>query len=137
MGYLEDLRLYFEKKYPDFFVSGSIHYGLMDYSYFYFFPKALKQLKLKIVILFVHDTFRFEAWLAGYNKSVQAKYWRLFKEGSFNKYHMPSTIQDVDSILEHVLVDNANFSSLDELTRQIEGEALKFIENVEGFLIKH
>ena len=25
-----------------------------------------------------HDKIRFEAWLAGYNKQIQQKYWNLF-----------------------------------------------------------
>ncbi len=134
MGYLDDLRLHFEKKYPDFFVSGNVQPGQMDYSYFYFFPKALKQQKLKVVLLFVHDAFRFEIWLAGYNKTIQAKYWKLFKEANYNKYKVPLSLNGVDSIVEHVLVENADFSNLEALTRQIEEESLKFIADIESFL---
>ena len=137
MGYLEDLRLQLGKKYPDYFVSGSVHYGFMDYSYFYFFPKSLKQRKLKIVVLFVHDAFRFEVWLAGYNKRVQAKYWKLLKENNYNKYPMPANTTKADSIMEYVLVDNADFSDLETLTKQIEQRTRCFIEDVEGFLTKH
>jgi hypothetical protein len=133
MSYLDGLRLYFEKKYPDF-VSRSVQQGTMDYSYFYFFPKTLKQRKLKVVLLFVHDSFRFEVWLAGYNKTTQEKYWKLFKEANYNKYKVPTSLNGVNSIVEHVIVDNANFSNLDVLTRQIESESLKFISDIEAFL---
>ena len=110
--------------------------GCMDYSYFYFSPKTLKQQKLKIVILFVHDSFRFEVWLAGYNKAVQAKYWKQFKDANFTKYRMPSTLNGADSILEYTIVDNADFSDLDALTKQIENGSLKFIADIEDFLSK-
>ncbi len=136
IGYLESLRLYFEKKYPDFYVSGNVQPGCMDYSYFYFLPKTLKQQKLKIVILFVHDSFRFEVWLAGYNKAVQAKYWKQFKDANFTKYQTPSTLNGADSILEYTIVDNADFSDLDTLTKQIEESSLKFIADIEDFLSK-
>jgi hypothetical protein len=136
MVYLDGLRLYFEKKYPDFVVSGSVQQGLMDYSYFYFFPKALKEQKLKVVVLFVHDSFRFEVWLSAYNKSVQAKYWKQFKEANFNKYKLPSTLNGVDSIVEHVLVENADFCNPVALTKQIEAGSMKFITDIEGFLSK-
>lgn len=137
MGYLYGLRLYFENKYPDFFVSSSVQQGLMDYSYFYFFPKALKQKKLKIVLLFVHDSFRFEVWLAGYNKTVQSKYWKQFKDANYSKYTVPSSLSGVDSIVENVLVENADFSNPEALTKQIEKCALAFISDIEDFIAKN
>jgi len=135
--YIMDLRMYFKNKYPDYFVSGSIYHGYMDMTYFSFFPESLKLRKLKIAIVFIHDTFRFEVWLAGYNKQTQTKYWKLFKESNWNKYHVPSTIKGVDSIIECVLVNEPNFSDLNALTKQIEKGALKFIIDIENFLSKH
>jgi len=137
MEYIMGLRTYFKNKYPDYFVSGSIYYGYMDMTYFSFFPKSLKIRKLKIAIVFIHDTFRFEVWLAGYNKQVQSKYWKLFRESDWNKYHIVSTTKGVDSIIEYILVDNPDFSDLDTLTKQIERATLKFIKDVESFLSKH
>ena len=137
MEYIMDLRTYFNNKYPDYFVSGSIYYGYMDMTYFSFFPESLKQRKLKIGIVFLHEIFRFEVWLFGYNKKVQTKYWELFKESDWNKYPIVSTPKGVDAIIEHVLVDNPDFSDLDKLTKRIELETLKFINDVESFLSKH
>jgi hypothetical protein len=137
MEYIMDLRTYFNKQYPDYFVSGSIYYGYMDMTYFSFFPESFKQRKLKVAIVFIHDTFRFEVWLAGYNKQVQSRYWKLFKESNWNKYRVVSTTKGVDSILEHVLVDNPDFSDLDSLTKQIENATLKFIKDIESFIARH
>jgi hypothetical protein len=134
MNYLEGLRTSLEKKYPDFYVSGNLQQGCMDYSYFYFFPKTLKQKQLKIVILFVHESFSFEVWLAGYNKAAQAKYWKKFKEANFTKYRMPTTLNGSDSILEQTLVTNADFCDVEVLTKQIESGSLKFIADIEDFL---
>jgi hypothetical protein len=137
MEYVADLKLYLKNKYPDYFVSGSINYGFMDYTYFYFFPKSLKKRNLKMVILFIHDSFTFEIWLAGYNKNVQTKYLKLFKENNWNKYKTASTSEEVDYITYHILVDNPDFSDPDALTRQIEKGTLNFINDVETFLSKH
>ncbi len=137
MEYIMGLRAYFKNKYPDYFVSGNIYYGYMDMTYFSFFPKSLKRRNLKIAIVFIHDAFRFEAWLAGVNKQVQANYWKLFKESDWKKYHIVPTTKGVDSIVEHILVGNPDFSDLDTLTEQIESETLKFIEDVESFLSEH
>lgn len=137
MEYIMALKTHFKNKYPAYLVSGSVYYGYMDMTYFSFFPKSLKDRNLKIAIVFVYDTFRFEVWLAGYNKQVQAKYWKLFKESQWDKYHVVATTQGADSIVEHVLVDNPDFSDLEALTKQIEKGTLKFIKDVESFLAKH
>ena len=137
MEYIMELRTYLKNRYPDYNVSGSIYYGYMDMTYFSFFPESLKRLKLKTGIVFIHEPVRFEVWLFGYNKNIQNKYWKLIKESGWDKYRIPSTIKGVDSIMEHVLEENPDFSDLDALTRQIEKGTLKFIKNVENFLSKH
>ena len=82
MEYVMDLRIQFKNKYPDYIVSGSIYYGCMDMTFFNFFPDSLKKRNLKVTIVFIHDTFSFEVWLAGYNKSVQTEYLELFKKNN-------------------------------------------------------
>ncbi len=136
MEYFRDLRSYLKNKYPDHTVSSNIYYGYMDMTYFSFTPGSLKRHKLKIAIVFIHDTFRFEVWLAANNKNVQTKYWKLLKESDWNKYQIVSTLKGFDYIIDHILIDDPNFSDLDALTKQIETGTLKFIEDVEGWLSK-
>ena len=137
MEYIMSLRTHLKNKYPDYFVSGSIYFGYMDMTYFSFSPKSITDRKLKIAIVFIHEAFRFEVWLAGNNKQVQSKYWKLFKESDWNKYHVVSNTTGVDSIVEQILVDNPDFGDLDNLTNKIERGTLKFLEDVEGFLSTH
>ncbi len=134
MEYIQELRTYFKNKYPGYFVSGSLYFGYMDMTYFSFYPESLGQRKLKVAIVFIHRSMRFEAWLAGYNKQVQSHYWKLFKESNWNKYPLVASIKGADSILEHILVTDPDFQDLDGLTRQIESETMKFIQDVEQFL---
>lgn len=134
MEYILGLKTYLNSKYPDYFVSGSVYYGFMDMTYFSFYPKSFKQRNLKVAIVFIHERIRFEVWLAGFNKKVQARYWKLFKESDWNKYRLVSTTKGADSIVEHVLVEDPDFSDLDILTKQIETGTLKFIKEVESFL---
>jgi len=136
MEYIQGLRNYFQNKYPDYFISGSIYFGYMDMTYFAFHPKSIGKAKLKIAVVFIHEVMRFEAWLGGYNKPVQLQYWKLFKESNWNKYRLVPTIKGADSILEHVLVENPDFRDLDQLTQQIELETLKFITDIESFLVE-
>jgi hypothetical protein len=135
MDYFKDLRLYLKNKYPDYFLS-DVNVGEMDFTYFYFFPKTLKTRGLKIVLLFIHEEFTFEVWLSGYNKKVQEKYWKIFKEKDWNEYHIAINPRDFDYILRFVLNDNPDFSDLEKLKAQIEKGTLEFIKEVENFLSK-
>lgn len=137
MEYILELKTYFQSKYPDHFVSGSIYFGYMDMTYFSFTPKSIGEKKLKVAIVFLHQAMRFEAWLAGSNKQIQAQYWKMIKESNWNQYHLVSTTKGADSILEHVLVDKPDFRDLDGLTKQIERESMTFIKDVENFLADH
>jgi hypothetical protein len=134
MDYFNTLRSYLEKKYPDHSVSGSVYHGYMDMTYFSFTPKSLKTKKLKIAIVYLHESFRFEVWLVGYNKKIQRKYWDLIKDTNWRKYHIPPSITGIDAIVEYVLTDIPNFDKLDVLTKKIENETLDFIRDVEAFL---
>lgn len=136
MEYIMELRTHFQNQYPDDFVSGSIYYGYMDMTYFSIVPRSLKDRKLKIAIVFLHDAFRFEIWLAGYNKQVQAKYWQLIKESDWDCYPVVPATKGVDAIIEHILVDAPDFRDVDALTQQIESGTSNFIRDLEGFLSK-
>ncbi|MFC2010005.1 DUF7000 family protein [Chloroflexota bacterium] len=136
MEYIMNLRTHFKNKYPDYFVSSNIYYGYMDMTYFSFIPESLKRRKLRIAIVFIHETLTFEVWLAGYNKNIQKQYWELIKGSNWKKYHVVPTTRGVDSIIDHVLVDNPDFSDLDTLTEQIEKGTLNFVRDIENFLSK-
>jgi len=133
MDYIGDLRTYLKNKYPEYSLSG-IYQGYMDMTYFSFTPDSLKSLKLKIAVVFIYDTFKFEVWLAGSNKNVQKEYWELLKKGGLQKYHLPSDIKGIDFIVENVLVENPDFGDLDILTEEIEDGTTKFIGDVVEFL---
>jgi len=136
MQYMMNLKNHFSNQYPDFSVPGSIYYGYMDMTYFSVVPGSLKDRELKIAIVFVYDTFRFEVWLSGRNQKVMAKYWKLFTESGWDRYKIAPQGKWADSVLEHVLIENPDFSDIEALTRQIEQGTLKFINNVERFLAK-
>ena len=136
MKYIMDLRTHFSKNFPDF-APGNIYHGYMDMTYFPVFPESLKSRKLKIAVVFNYDQFRFEVWLAGYNKQIQQKYSKLFQESEWNKYRIPAAIKSVDSIVECTLAENPDFVDLDEITKRIEKGTLDFVNDIEIFLSKH
>jgi hypothetical protein len=134
MEYILSLKTHLQKKYPEFSISNSLYAGYMDMTYFSLFPPVLKDRKLKIAIVYLHESGRFEAWLAAVNKEIQTQYWKLIKDSGWQKYHLVPTTQGYDSILEHILVASPNFSDLESLTAQIDGEAVVFIQDLEIFL---
>jgi hypothetical protein len=134
MEYILDLRTYLKNKYPDYGVSSNLYYGYMDMTYFALFPESLKNRQLKVAIVFIHEAFRFEVWLAGVNKQVQTKYWKIFKESGWSQYPIVPTPQGVDSILIYTLVEDPDFCDQATLTKQIEKGTQKFIGDVERFL---
>ncbi len=134
MEYLMSLRTHFAAKHPDDFVSGSLYYGYMDMTYFSFVPKSLKQRDLKIAIVFLHEAFRFEAWLAASNKQVQEKYWKLMGEVDWPGCRLVPGIKGQDAILEQPLVADPDFSDPAMLTSQIEQAALAFTGGILKFL---
>jgi hypothetical protein len=136
MDFMMSLRIYFEKNYSEYCVSGSIYYGYMDMTYFSFTPEALKEKKLKITIVFIHESVSFEIWFSGYNKSIQEKYWKYFKEKKLKKYHIPEDIKGMDSIVEYKIKEKADFNDLIKLTSKIEKETLSFIKDITAFFEK-
>jgi len=134
MEYMLSLKKHFADKHPDYSTSGSMYSGYMDMTYFSVLPKSLKDRDLKIAIVFLYDAFRFEVWLSGKNKQVLEKYWTVFKGSDWNKYKIVAPAKGVDSVVEHILVDNPDFSNLDALTEQIDHETCQFIQDIESFL---
>lgn len=106
----------------------------MDMAYFSFHPESFKRRGLKIAIVFNFDTFSFEVWLGGYNKQVQADYWKRFKESGWKTYPLVPSLKGEDAIVTHTLVETPDFNDLDALTQLIEAGALQFISEIEAFL---
>ena len=134
IGYMKELRAFFYKEYETSFKLGSIYRENPDYSYFSLTTDELKIQKLKFVIILNHKTLYFSICLSGQNKSIRKKYWQMFRESDWNKYHLVETINDSLSIIDHTIVEEPDFSNRRNLTELIEKESLKFIEEIKNIL---
>ena len=134
MEYMSALKTELKAKHPDYQVSGSLYFGYMDMTYFSFTPPALKDKGLKIAIVFVHDTFAFEAWLSAANRGLLAQFAEQFKDAGWEKYRRVDAAQNPDAILEHTLAADPDFSDLPALSAQIERETLAFCADMQAFL---
>lgn len=133
MQYMLELRTQFQKTFPDYEVPGNLYFGYMDMTYFAVIPDFLKQRKLKTAVVFLHEAFRFEAWLSGYNRQAQAAYWELIRTSRPGSYRLVPDPLKADAILEHVLVEEPDFNDPELLTDLIAKGTEAFILYIEQF----
>ena len=134
MHYFRDLRTHFEKRYPDISVPGNIYYGYLDMTYFALMPESLKSRKLKIALVFVYETFRFEVWLSGANRKVQEEYWKRITKSGWKQYSLTDNPSRDDFILALILEEDPDFRNLEALTLRLEHKTMDFIGQVEGYI---
>lgn len=101
---------------------GSLFQGYMDYTYFYYSNKFLKDRKLKMGLVLNHPKMQFEVWLLGQTIPIQERYWEYFKNTKWNKNR---TTKPQYSILEAVLIEKPDFNDLDRLSNQIEASLVQ------------
>jgi len=133
LDYVWRLKSHFGKQYPEY-AAGNIYPGYMDMTYFPLFPRKLKSRQLKIAVVFLHDAFRFEAWLSANNRQNQKKFSELFRKADWDKCRMNP--DNPDSIVETILEANPDFTHPDSLTKKIETSTLAFIKDLETYLSK-
>ncbi len=130
INYMKELRTFFDKEYDTYFKLGNIYQGNPDFSYFSLTTEELKKQKLKFVIVLDHKALCFSICLSGQNKSIRKKYWNIFRDSDWNKYHLAESIDDSLSIIDQTIVEEPDFSNKINLTEQIEKESLKFINKI-------
>lgn len=133
MTFMSELRSYMGSRYPDH-TAGSLYFGYMDMTYFAFTPADLKNKKLKIAVVYLHEKGVFEVWLAGNNRKIQAEYIASMSSANIGKYKLSQLIPGVDSITESTLVEKPDFDNPDELKKQIEKKTMEFIKDITSIL---
>lgn len=133
MTFMSELKAYLESRYPDYSAS-ALYFGYMDMTYFAFTPAELRETKLKIAVIFLHEECRFEAWLAGSNRQAQADYIKLLKNKNTGKYTLSKVSPGVDSIIESIIADQPDFDNASELKEKIETKLIQFIKDIKNML---
>lgn len=129
MTFMSDLRSYLERTYPDFAV-GALYFGYMDMTYFAFTPSSLKDRRLKIALVYLHEERRFESWLAGSSRRIQTEYAEMLSHKELGPYVLSRIQPGVDSIIASAIVEQPDFDDLDELRRHIEVELVGFVDDM-------
>lgn len=133
MTFMSGLKTYLENQHPDFSATG-LYFGYMDMTYFAFTPLELKQRSLKIAIVYLHEQNRFEAWLGGANRKVQAETINLLKGKDLDGLVLSEVKPGVDSIIEMKLIEKPDFDDPEELMLTIESKVIEFTGKIREIL---
>ena len=133
MTLMSGFKTFLESRHPDYAVSG-LYFGYMDMTYFAFTPLDLKQRSLKIAIVYLHEQNRFEIWLGGANRKVQAEYIKALKGTDIGCLRLSEVTPGVDSILEMEISEQPDFDHPQALIQAIENKLLEFAEKVKKLL---
>lgn len=133
MTFMSDLRVYLDRNYPDY-TAGALYFGYMDMTYFAFTPSVLKDMKLKIAIVFLHEECKFELWLAGNNRQIQADFIELLVNKNLGSYTLSKIHPGVDSIIASLIVGQPDFDNPDDLKKLIEAKTIEFAEDITAML---
>jgi len=133
MTFMSALKAYLENRHKDYAATG-LYFGYMDMTYFAFTPLDLKQRSLKIAIVYLHEQNRFEAWLGGANRKVQAEYIELFSAIENLGFQLSDVSPGVDSIVEMQILEQPNFDKPEELMQVIESKVLEFAESIKALV---
>ena len=131
---MSSLKSFLENRHPEYTVTG-LYFGYMDMTYFAFTPMDLKQRNLKIAIVYLHEQNRFEIWLGGANRKVQAVYIERFKGKDLNGFTLSQVSPGVDSVIEMQLIETPDFDHAEELMLAIESKVVGFIKKVKELLL--
>lgn len=133
LGWMADLRGDLEENHPEDMIS-ALYTGTMDMTYFAMTPAALKGKGLKIAIVYLHQEGRFEVWLCGSNRRIQAEYLEKLGGKDLGSYALSQPGPGVDAIIANVLEEDPDFDHPEALKRQIEKRTLEFTQDVLSIL---
>lgn len=127
--FMSKLKIYVDNRYNDYKVS-ELYVGYMDMTYFAVTPSALKDKQLKIAVVYLHEQNRFELWLAGRNRQVQAAYIEFFHSKDLGSYRLSEMNPGVDSIIEGQIFEHPDFENSEGLMLEIEQKLTRFIDDI-------
>ena len=135
LSFMSGLKTYLEKRHTDY-TSGALYFGYMDMTYFSFTPLALREKSLKIGVVYLHEENRFEVWLAGSNRRIQAEYIEKMRYMDLREYWLSEIKPGVDSIISRQIVEQPDFDQPEDLMQIIESKTIEFIEDVLEMIFK-
>lgn len=129
MTFMSGLKSYMESRHPEY-SAGALYFGYMDMTYFAFTPVELKKKNLKIAVVYLHKQNKFEAWLGGSNRKIQAEYIEQLKDKDIGAGRLSQVKPGVDSIIELEIIDSPDFNQTEDLMQKTEIRTIEFTEKI-------
>lgn len=139
LGYQEFIKLFrflrieLEKELPDFSFSSNIVENNMDFAYFQLTDTDLREKGVKIQVVFVHKSFRFEVWASGYNRKTQCFYYNKLKNQPL-KYYLNDNPERIDYIFKAEIEKDIELHSGDIVISKIKPVVLEMITFVKNHI---
>lgn len=134
LTFMSELKGFLERQHTDYLAS-AMYFGYMDMTYFAFTPPALRDKKLKIAIVYLHEEYRFELWLAANNRSIQAAYIKMLESKDLGEYILSHVQPGVDAIVSALIIQQPDFDQPDSLKIRIAEKLDTFVNDM-ALLIK-
>lgn len=129
MEWMGRFKRHLELRHPDF-QSSQIYPGYMDMTYFAFTPEALQKEKLKVAVVFLHQSLRFEGWLGGANRQIQSHFIDLFRGIDLGNHRLSTPGPGIDSIIETELSSCPDFDHPEALMETMENRLMAFVDDL-------
>ena len=126
LSFMSELLRHMSAVHPGHTVS-AMYVGFMDMTYFAFTPPELKSRSLKIAVVYLHEENRFEVWLGGGNRKIQAEYIERLSGADIGSYTLSKVSPGVDSIIEKRLVEHPDFDDREALISRLEKDVIAFV----------
>lgn len=109
---------------------GALYQGYMDMSFVAFAPAPLAEKRLKISLVFLHDTGFFSLWLAAGNREIQKRVSDALRLVPLGTYSLCVLEPGVDAIIAYNLPKPYAFDEPEALTKALIAAAEAFTRDM-------
>jgi len=129
MTFISELKNHIERNQPKLATS-ALYFGYMDMTYFACTPPELRDQKLKIALVYLHEENRFEVWLAAANRQIQAQVVRQLSGRDLGRHTLVPIKPGEDAIISSVIVTQPDFDHPEVLVHLLEIEISRFSQEM-------
>lgn len=109
---------------------GALYQGYLDMSFIAVAPSSLAERRLKVSLVYLHDTGRFSLWLAAGNRKIQAELSQELSKKNLGSYTLCTLKPGVDAIIAYDVPSPYAFDEPVELTQTLIRETEKFLSDM-------
>jgi hypothetical protein len=115
---------------------GALYPGYMDMSFVAVLPAWFAERRLKISLVFLHDSGDFSLWLAAGNRAIQKRVSDALKHVPLGKYTLSTLEPGVDAIIALDLPKPYRFDEPEQLTGYLLHAAESFLADMTALIDK-